>query len=196
MSQGLVYIFTGDGKGKTSAALGAVLRGLSHGWRVGWVSWYKEASWGISEHKLDTILSKEAQKRLKFFPMGVGFYLPKSSENIAGKKHVKIHKAVVIDDDSVDAHMRAAHSALTQVEELMRICDLVVMDELCNAVSDGLLQESDVLAVLKKRGNTHVVLTGRGASQTLIQVADLVSSITKIKHPFDEGKLAVKGLDF
>lgn len=196
MSQGMIYIFTGDGKGKTSAALGAVLRGLLHGWRVGWVSWYKEASWGISEHKLQTILSQEAQQRLQFFPMGKGFYLPESSTHIAGRKLAKVHHAVVVDDDAEAAHKKAAYEALAKVETLLETNDLVVLDEVCNAISDGLIKEKEVLQVLIKRKQTHIILTGRNASPHLIQSADLVSSITKLKHPFDEGKLAIKGLDF
>lgn len=192
----MVYIFTGDGKGKTSAALGSVIRGLAHGWRVGWVSWYKEASWGISEHKLHTILSLEAQTRLQFFPMGKGFYLPEESIYIAGKKLAKVHEAIVMDNDSQATHKKVAHDALQKVTELLKTNDLVIMDEVCNAISDGLIKEKEVLQVLKKREQTHVILTGRNASPQLIQVADLVSSITKIKHPFDVGKLAVKGLDF
>lgn len=196
MSQGMIYIFTGDGKGKTSAALGAVLRGLSHGWRVGWVSWYKEASWGISEHNLHTILSPEAQKRLQFFPMGKGFYLPNASIHIAGKKITKVHEAIIVDDDSTFTHKKAAHDALQKVTELLKTSDLVVMDEVCNAISDGLIKEKEVLQILKNRKRTHVILTGRNASPKLMKTADLVSSITKIKHPFDVKKLAVKGLDF
>lgn len=196
MSLGMVYIFTGDGKGKTSAALGSVLRGLAHGWQVGWVSWYKEASWGISEHKLHTIFSEEAQKRLHFFPMGKGFYLPESSVHIAGKKVAKVHDAIVLDDDTQSAHKKAAREALEKVEVLFQTNDLVVMDEVCNAISDGLIDEISVLSLLKKRKETHVILTGRNASPLLIKTADLVSSITKLKHPFDAGKLAIKGLDF
>ncbi len=196
MSQGMVYVFTGDGKGKTSAALGAVLRGLAHGWRVGWVSWYKEASWGISEHKLHTILSQEAQQRLQFFPMGKGFYLPEESTQIAGNKLAKVHSAVVVDDDLREAHVKAAHDALMKSATLLKTQDLVVMDEICNAISDGLISEKKVLQVLQKRKATHVIVTGRNASPALMRVADLVSSITKLKHPFDVGKLAVKGLDF
>jgi cob(I)alamin adenosyltransferase len=65
-----------------------------------------------------------------------------------------------------------------------------------NAISDALLEEEAVLGLLDKRGKTHLILTGRGVSQSLIDKADLVTEMKKIKHPFDSGKLAVRGLDY
>ena len=196
-NQGLVYVFTGDGKGKTSAALGIVLRSLTHGWKVGWVSWYKEASWGISEHKLDTILNEDAKKRLFFFPMGKGFYLREGTEfQNNNVKTVCANSAVIIDDDSVNSHRIAASNALKKAENLLSTVDILVLDEVCNAIRDGLVDEKEVLYVLEKRKSTHLVLTGRNATKTIIQKADLVSEIKKIKHPFDDGKMAIKGLDF
>ena len=74
---------------------------------------------------------------------------------------------------------------------------LLVMDEILNAISEELLEENDVLNVLDLRGETHVVLTGRGEpSGRLLEGCDLVTECKKIKHPYDLGKLAVKGLDF
>ncbi|MBI5151452.1 MAG: cob(I)yrinic acid a,c-diamide adenosyltransferase [Candidatus Pacebacteria bacterium] len=196
--RGLVYVFTGDGKGKTSAALGIVLRALTHGWSVGWVSWYKEASWGISEHKLDTILSDEAKKRLFFFPMGKGFYLQNGimSQHVGKVKIVRANSAVIVDDDSADSHRIVANSALQKAENLLSAVDVLVLDEVCNAIHDELVDEKDVMRIVEKRQGVHLVLTGRNATQAIIKKADLVSDIKKIKHPFDSGKLAIKGLDF
>ena len=197
LSMGLIYIFTGNGKGKTSAALGMLTRALAHGWRVGWISWYKEASWGISEHKLDTILNKEALKRCTFLPMGKGFYLEKP-EHVEknGVKVTHAKKGVIVDRNKPAEHREAAMQALKKATELIGEVDVLILDEVCNAVSDGLIQESAVLELVKKREETHLVLTGRNASSQLQKVADLVSTIEKIKHPFDVGRLAVKGLDF
>src|SRR3989344_6132331 len=193
---GLIYIFTGDGKGKTSAALGMVLRALAHGWRVGWVSWYKEKRWGISEHSLEKILNASTQKKLFFFPMGKGFYL-KSAQQHGVIKTVRSQSSVIVDDDTPDQHRRAAHAALEKARALLlQHIDVLFLDEVCNAVHDKLLKENDVLDLIKQRGKTHVILTGRNASASLKKVADLVSVIQKEKHPFDAGKLAVKGLDF
>lgn len=194
-TSGLIYIFTGDGKGKTSAALGMLLRGLSHGWKVGWISWYKEASWGISEHSFPTLLVQAAKKRLQFFPMGKGFYLKK--QKLQGKiKIAKTNSAVVVDDDLPAVHRKAAEQALAKAATLIGKVDLLLLDEICNALDDGLLKQSVVLKLLKSRDKTHIVLTGRNASAQLKKTADLVSNITKEKHPYDVGKIAVKGLDF
>lgn len=194
---GLIYIFTGNGKGKTSAALGMLTRALAHGWRVGWISWYKEASWGISEHKLDAILNKEALSRCTFLPMGKGFYLqnPEQVEK-SGIKVTHAKQAVIVDDHTTTEHREAAKHALKKATELIKKVDVLILDEVCNAISDGLTQETDILKLLEKRGATHLVLTGRNASPLLQKSADLVSTIEKTKHPFDAGKLAVKGLDF
>ncbi|KKT98539.1 MAG: Cob(I)yrinic acid a,c-diamide adenosyltransferase [Microgenomates group bacterium GW2011_GWA1_46_15] len=193
---GLIYIFTGDGKGKTSAALGMLLRALTNGWSVGWVSWYKEKRWGINEHHLSEILNTSAKKRLLFFPMGKGFYL-RSVQQHGAVRTVRAQSSVIVDDDTPAQHRRAAHEALEKVRALLlQHIDVLFLDEVCNAVHDKLLKESDVLELLKQRGKTHVVLTGRNASAGLKKVADLVSVIQKEKHPFDAGKLAVKGLDF
>lgn len=196
-SFGLIYIFTGNGKGKTSAALGMLTRALAHGWRVGWISWYKEASWGISEHKLDTIFTAETLKRLTFLPMGKGFYLQNPEQvKKSGLKMTHAKQAVIIDHTQPAEHREAAKQALRKATELIRKVNVLILDEVCNAVSDGLIREVDILALLEKRGATHLVLTGRNASPLLQKTADLVSTIEKIKHPFDAGKLAVKGLDF
>lgn len=196
-SLGLIYIFTGNGKGKTSAALGVLLRALAHGWHVGWISWYKEASWGISEHKLNTIFTAETLKRLTFLPMGKGFYLqnPEYVEK-SGMKVTHAKQAVIVDNQQPVEHREAAEQALNKAAELIRKVDVLILDEVCNAISDGLIKESDALELLEKREATHLVLTGRNASSLLQKGADLVSTIEKTKHPFDAGKLAVKGLDF
>lgn len=190
MNQGRVYIFTGEGKGKTSAALGILLRSLSHGWRACWISWYKQASWGISEHTLDTILNTQTQKRLSFFPMGEGFYI--QSE----EKKAQVKKGVVVDHAKKEEHIHAAQHALKKAEEMLHTVDVLFLDEICNAISDGLLEEKDVIAFIKKRKTTHIIITGRNASSSLIEHADLVSEIQKVKHPYDKGIMAIQGLDF
>ena len=184
-------------QGKTSAALGMLTRALAHGWRVGWISWYKEASWGISEHKLDTIFTAESLKRLTFLPMGKGFYLQNPNQvEKSGMKITHAKKAVIVDNHQPVEHREAAKRALKKGTDLIRKVDVLILDEVCNAISDGLVQESDVLKLLEKRGATHHVLTSRNASPLLQKTADLVSKIEKTKHPFDMGRLAVQGLDF
>jgi cob(I)alamin adenosyltransferase len=104
----------------------------------------------------------------------------------------------VLDTASEAEHQAAAQEALAVAREKVSsgMYFLVVVDEVLNAISEGLLDEQLVLEMLAQRGNTHVVLTGRGVGDDMIAAADLVTECTKIKHPYDEGKLAVSGLDF
>lgn len=170
---GLVYVFTGEGKGKTSAAIGIAVRAALSGMNVAIVQWYKEKRWPIAEHKLG-----ERFDNIKIYPLGSGFYQLPS------------------DHASPDEHKIAAQAAYTKAKELMGKVDLLVLDEICNTVKDGLLREKEILELIEKRGETHLVLTGRGATGVIIEMADLVTECKKIKHPYDSGKLAVAGLDF
>lgn len=202
---GFVYIFTGEGKGKTSAALGTAVRALANGWRVGWIAFYKEAQWNMSEHQLSAMLRPKWSKNLEMKLLGKGFYIAKPETTLkTTKSEIKIasvgKNGVVVDDDAAETHLLAAQATLAEVESMLdrkkNRPDVLVLDEVCNAISDGLIVESRVVQLLEKRGKTHVVLTGRNASNTLIKAADLVSSIEKVKHPYDSGRLAVKGLDY
>ncbi len=171
--KGLVYVFTGEGKGKTSAALWTAMRAALAGKEVAVVHWYKEERWKTNDQKLNGLLPN-----LKDYLMGQGFYkLPTDHA-----------------DDS--EHRLAARAALIKAVELLTIVDVLVLDEVINAMGDGLISEEEVLALLDARGNTHVILTGRGASSILIGRADLVTEMKKIKHPFDQGVVAVEGLDW
>lgn len=188
--QGLIYIFTGDGKGKTSAALGTAMRALAAGLRVAIIQWYKDPSWRISEHAIDTLLTPEAKQRFQFHPMGVGFHIPRAK--IAPLSNGQ----VVVDKASEPQHRQAAAAALTKATELLPQVDILILDEINNAIHDNLLPVDDVINVIQKRAKTHLVLTGRNAHPEIIKLADLITDMTKVKHPYDQGKLAVKGLDF
>ncbi len=198
MKQGLIYLFEGEGKGKTSAALGVSLRGLLNGWRVLWVSFIKEESWQISEKGL-----REKFDNLEMDFVGRGFYLKKSKvKSQKSKLQLKIQKlknGVVVDKVGEEEHKRAAREGLELVRQKLMLgrYQLVVMDEINNVVSEGLVEESEVVKVLKQRGETHVVLTGRLKPESkLREMADLVTECRKIKHPYDRGVMAVKGLDY
>ena len=170
---GLIYIFTGEGKGKTSAALWTAMRAALSGKRVAVIHWYKEAHWPTNDQKIKDLLPN-----LQGFLMGQGFYKLRT------------------DHASEDEHHQAAKAALTKAFELLLEVDVLVLDEIINAISDGLLKEAVVLDLLAKRGPVHLILTGRGASDTLIDQADLVTEMRQIKHPFDQGQKAINGLDF
>lgn len=202
-TNGLIYVFTGEGKGKTSAALGVATRSLLLGEKVVWVAFYKGSDWELAEKKL-----VEKFPNLEMHFTGRGFKISESASQRVSKS-VKMAKVaggagVVVDTASEDEHKRAAERGLQLVREKLQgtePCFLLVMDEVLNAVSEGLLESSAVMEVLSQRGNTHIVMTGRGGPagslpEGILEMADLVSECKKIKHPYDSGKLAVRGLDF
>ena len=173
IKKGLVYVFTGEGKGKTSAALGVAVRAALSGLKVAIVQWYKEKSWPIAEHKIGNYI-----KNIKIYPLGSGFYkLP-------------------TDHASPEDHKRAAQSALKKAESLLGKVNVLVLDEVNNAVKDKLINLTQLINLISKRGKTHLILTGRGARPELVERADLVTEMRKIKHPYDRGLKAVKGLDY
>lgn len=171
--KGLIYVFTGEGKGKTSAALGVAVRAALRGMKVGIVQWYKEKRWPIAEHKIG-----EKFDNIQIFPLGSGFYQLPS------------------DHATVSEHKAAAEAALAQARELVGKVDVLILDEVINAIGDKLVEEEEIIKLVEEREAMHVILTGRGASQELIERADLVTECKKIKHPFDKGKMAVSGLDY
>jgi cob(I)alamin adenosyltransferase len=195
MNNGLVYIFTGEGKGKTSAALGVATRSLLNGEKVIWVAFYKQESWGLSEAKL-----KEKFPNLEMLFAGKGFRIVNPEQTKGTIKLATVGESnKVVDTASEDEHMQAAKEGLAVAQKkLIEQPFLLVMDEVLNAVSEGLLDEQVVLDVLEKRGATHIIMTGRSgeSAMRLLAGSNLVTECRKIKHPYDLGKLAVKGLDF
>jgi len=135
------------------------------------VSWYKEKKWPISEMKLKL-------KNLKMYWLGEGFYkLP-------------------TDHATPKQHQQAAAAALKMAEKLLGKVDVLVLDEVNNAVADKLIDLNHLTSLIERRGKTHLILTGRGASGRVLEAADLVTEMKKIKHPFDKGIKAIKGLDY
>ena len=192
--KGLVYVFTGEGKGKTSAALGVGVRAALSGMKVAMVCWYKEARWPISELGLPKRIPN-----FKIFLAGKGFYIQDSRFKMQDsriKKAPLLGGGQAVDDDSLDEHQKAARAALEKARELLQKVDILILDEVNNAIKDGLVDLNDVIDLLTHRGKTHLVLTGRGADRKIISMADLVTEMKKVKHPFDLGQKAVKGLDF
>lgn len=200
--RGLIYIFTGDGKGKTSAALGVAMRAAGQGKRAAMVQWYKEKSkipaspagrknqkskiptWQIGEHRLPELLKESL---FEIYPMGQGFYkLP-------------------TDHATPDEHRLAARKALLLAKRLIAPQPsalgpwplfLLVLDEALNAVADGLISQTGLIRLIRQRNATHIILTGRSAPKKLVDLADLVTEMKSIKHPYDRGEKAVPGLDY
>jgi cob(I)alamin adenosyltransferase len=171
--KGIVYIFTGEGKGKTSAGMWTAMRAALEGKKVAVIHWYKEARWPSNDQKIKNLLPN-----LEDHLMGSGFY--KLPTDHAGE----------------DEHRAAAQEALAKAREILDSVDVLVLDEIINTIGDGLLTEAEVLKLVADRGSTHLILTGRGATKKLIKTADLVTEMVKLKHPFDMGKPAIKGLDY
>jgi cob(I)alamin adenosyltransferase len=174
--RGLVIVYTGDGKGKTTAALGMALRAIGRGWKVLMVQFMK-GTWHYAE--LDT--AKRLAPDLEIVPMGRGFY------------------RILDDHHTAEEHRQAALGALdfARAKMLSGEYDLLILDEVNNAIRTGLLPLSQVMNLLDaKPADFHIVLTGRGAPQELIDRADLVTEMREIKHPYQKGILAQKGIDF
>jgi len=194
---GLVYVFTGEGKGKTSAALGVAVRSLLNNEKVGWISFYKQETWGIAEAKL-----KNKFANLEMYFVGKGFRITKYDKKLMkAEKELKLasvgNGAKVVDTASEDEHKEAARMGIEIAKQMIdKKPFLVVLDEIINAIDEGLVDEQILLDLIAQRGEVNLVLTGRGISKKVKQASDLATECKKIKHPFDLGRMAVKGLDY
>jgi len=171
---GRILIFTGDGKGKTTAALGMVLRAHGHAIPVSAIQFVK------SDTETGEFAALKAMAGVEIYVTGLGF-VPRPT------------------DPRFADHRRAAEKGLRIAGEAASSgrYGMVVLDEICTAVTLNLLAEDAVLALLREAApDCTVVLTGRGATEGLIQAADTVSEVRCIKHGFDSGRKAKKGVEF
>ncbi len=176
MKKGLIIINTGNGKGKTTAALGLAFRALGHNFKVCMVQFIK-GSWKYGE-----LESAKKFDNFVLLPMGKGFV------NFGAK-----------DPDPED--VKLAEETLAKGKDAINSNEykLVILDEVLYALSYNLIKEEKVLDILKnKPENVHVVLTGRGADNfpELIKIADLVTEMKEIKHPYQQGITAQRGIEF
>jgi cob(I)alamin adenosyltransferase len=173
---GLVIVYTGNGKGKTTAALGMALRAIGYNHKICMIQFIK-GSWPYGE--------MESAKRLK----------PELEWVVSGKGFVGI-----IDDKSPrEDHQKIAIEAIQISKEKIQSAkyDIVILDEINYAINLGLVSIKDVLALINsKPANLNLVLTGNHAKNEIIEVADLVTEMKEIKHPFKSGIKAKKGIDF
>ena len=174
-TKGLVIVYTGDGKGKTTAALGMALRAAGHGKKILIIQFIK---------------SFKRYGELKFvkkFDCGIEI-------KTMGKGYVKIKG----DRFPFQEHVKAAKQALKFARDQIssKKFDIIVLDEINIALDKKLLTVKEVTDVIKQKPpDLHLILTGRGASKKLIQLADLVSEVKEIKHPFTKGIPAQKGIE-
>ncbi|SYZ74108.1 Cob(I)yrinic acid a,c-diamide adenosyltransferase [Candidatus Zixiibacteriota bacterium] len=174
--KGLLVVYTGDGKGKTTAALGMTVRAVGYDWKVCIIQFIK-GSWKYGE--LDGI--KKLAPNVELNVMGEGFV------------------GIIDDQKSIEIHRAAARKAFETALEKMASgkYELVILDELNVAVNLGLITRDELEEIVKKKPEKlHLVITGRGAIKWLIDQADLVTEMKEIKHPYQKGILAQKGVDF
>ncbi len=173
MKKGLLMVNTGDGKGKTTAALGQILRAVGQGMKVCLIQFIK-GSWKYGE----LIAAERFPDLLEIHVLGRGFTW--KSENI-------------------EEDIRIAREAWDFAKEKIAsgAYDLVVLDELTYLVKYGMVDELDVLdAIVNRPEDLHVIVTGRDAPQSIMAAADLITEMRAVKHHFDAGVKAKKGIEF
>lgn len=172
-TRGLVLLHTGNGKGKSTAAFGQALRAAGHGLRVCIVQFIKGQS-QTGEAKAFAALAD----RVEFHVMGSGFTWQQKDK---------------------EAVVQVGREAFAFAREKIMSggYDMVVLDELTYLVKYGMVSEEDVLDLIRRRPpGLHLVITGRDAGEKLMEAADLVSEVRMIKHPYDAGIMAQKGIEY
>ena len=170
---GLLLVFTGDGKGKTTAALGLALRALGHGQRVCMIQFIK-GNTGCGE----LLAAARLRDLFDVHVMGRGFTWK---------------------SDDLEKDRAKARTAWELAEEILTrgAYSLVILDELTYLSRYNMVAEEDILRGLARRPpDMHVVVTGRDASDALIAAADLVTEMREIKHPYKQGIRAQKGIEY
>lgn len=168
----LVLVNTGDGKGKTTSALGTAMRAVALGWRVCVVQFMKSGRWKVGEEKVGRDLGME------WWALGDGF---------------------TWESDDMDETQAKALAAWDAATDKISGGDyqLVVLDEVTYPIVYGWLDESVVVEAIRARpAHVNVILTGRNAPAGLVEIADTVSEVRNVKHAFDRGIKALKGIDF
>ncbi|MBD3308309.1 cob(I)yrinic acid a,c-diamide adenosyltransferase [candidate division KSB3 bacterium] len=173
MQKGLLMVNTGNGKGKTTAALGLAMRAVGHHQKVCMIQFIK-GTWKSGEHLAKECLSDN----LDFHVLGNGFTWT---------------------SNDLDADTHKAHNAWSFAKEMLASdkYQLVILDELTYLINYGFVDRRDVFDCLaNRREDLHVVVTGRDAPQALLDMADLVTEMIELKHPFKQGIKAQKGIEF
>ncbi len=165
--EGKIIVFTGDGKGKTSAAFGMALRAIGHKKSIIIIQFLKKGKYG----------EIEAIKKLG----GEVYQFGKEEFVIEPSKE---------DYEMANEALKFAH------EKLMKKPFMLILDEINIAMDMGLIKIKDVIDLIGKRGETHIVFTGRNFPEELMEIADLITEMKKIKHYYNEGIKAMRGLEY
>lgn len=168
----LLLINTGDGKGKSTAAFGTVMRALARGWKVAVVQFLKSGEWSVGEEKI------ARQLGVDWWALGDGF---------------------TWDSDDMEESEAIALAAWDHSAQIIRSGDyqLAVLDEVTYPINWGWIDVDEVVEVLDGRPEkVNVILTGRDAPQRLVDIADTVTEMRKVKHAYDRGVMARRGIDY
>jgi cob(I)alamin adenosyltransferase len=180
-----LIVNTGEGKGKTTAAMGLALRAWHQGWSIGIFQFVKSGKWVSGEQAAMEVLDAESKRsgnggRIDFFATG------------SGRRWVRKPEA---EPDQAQAAREAWDEVQLRLSEERH--DLYVLDEFTYPLIWGWLDVSQVVAALATRpGTQHVVITGRNAPTELLEIATTVTEMTKIKHPFDSGQKGQAGIEW
>ncbi len=173
----MIISYTGNGKGKTSAALGTVLRAAGYHHSSCIIQFIKDGSQYGEHHAINHHLNDFVE----VYQAGIGFY------KLPGDEH------------SETDHLKAASEAVKFAYKKIKSkkYDIIVLDEILTAQMVGLVDEKEVLKIMDSiPEGMHLIVTGRGASDAIIERSDLVTEMKEIKHPFQKDEPAVEGIDF
>ena len=181
----LLVVHGGEGKGKSTAAFGLTLRGWNQGWSTGVFQFVKSAKWRIGEQTaleaLDRVHAETGQGGpIEWHKMGSGWSWSRKS-------------------GSEDDHAGAAREGWVEIQRRLagQAHQLYVLDEFTYVMKWGWVDVDEVVETLANRpGHQHVVITGRAPDPRLVEIADLVTEMTKVKHPFDSGQKGQKGIEW
>ena len=173
MTEGLIQVYTGNGKGKTTASIGLAVRAISYNHKVCFATFFKPSE----------IFEKGQGQTLRKLGIDVHILIPE-----------KLHS---YKKAGFDKGRKRCLELLHFIEQLFENnYDLLILDEMNIVLREGYINDKEILSLLEKKPNKlEIVFTGRGAPQSLIDAADLVSQVRKIKHPFDKGLKEREGID-
>jgi len=179
LEKGLVQIYTGDGKGKTTAAFGLALRAAGQGNKVLIYQFLKPPSLDIGER----FALQLGAVRIRVEALDVNWDMAKSLEDKQAVAEVQAAIREVLEKIAVTAEKR--------------FYDVLILDEIIFCLSKNLANIEDLRRIIDKRApGVEIVMTGRGASKELIEMADLITEMKNIKHPFDKGQAARRGIEY
>lgn len=178
IDHGLTHAYIGDGKGKTTAAVGVAVRAVGHGWRVLFLQFMKEEKWPSGERSSLTKLGVEVKV------MGQGFY-----KILNDKKPAALHKQASL--EALEFAQKAILSGKFQ---------LIILDELGTAVEEKILTRQAVETVFRERqqhaNHIHLIFTGHKTIPWMLKYCDLITEMKMVKHPYQQGIIATKGIDY